>query len=107
MTNQLSVFFFFFFKQKTAYDMVVMPPAQVGDLLVTDGTETVLRLPQSEEPLSPPEIGFHLHAEACFEVHLPRGIIGIGGRFDLGVALNWHRGGFVEILLLSLAVCVD
>ena len=84
-----------------------MPPGQVGDLLVTDGAETVLRLPEIEEPLPTAEIGFHLHAEACFEVHLPRGIIGVGGRLNLGVALYGHGGGVVEILLLSLAIGRD
>jgi hypothetical protein len=84
--------------------MVVGPPGQVGNLLVTDGTEPVLRLPQMQELSTPLKVGGHLHAEALFEVPLPHGIVGIGGCLYLGMALNGHGGGFVEILLLSLAV---
>ena len=93
--------------QGPPHAMGVVPPCQVGDLLVPDGAETVWRLPQMQEPLTTSEVGFPLHAEARFAVHLPRGIIGGCSRFDLRVALHRHGGGLVEILRLARAVGGD
>jgi hypothetical protein len=42
---------------------MAMPSSNLGDLLATNGAETILLLPQVAEPPSPFESGFHLHVE--------------------------------------------
>src|SRR5258708_1277745 len=68
--------------------MVAMPSRDLGDLLVTDGTETVLLLPEVAEPPSPFESGFHLHVEAFFKIRFPGRVVGIGFCTDLRLPLN-------------------
>jgi hypothetical protein len=87
--------------------MVVMPPCQVRNLLMTHGAETVLRLPKIQQSPPPLQVSFHLHAEAFFEVHLPLGVIPIGSHFDFGMPPNRHAGRFQEILLFYCALCTD
>src|SRR5215467_9150738 len=68
--------------------MMAMPSRNLGDLLVTDGAETILLLPEVAQPPSPFESGFHLHVEAFFKIRLPGRIVGIGFCTDLRVPLN-------------------
>src|SRR5271157_2830640 len=57
--------------------MVIVPSCELGDLLLTDRTETVLLFPEGEQLPFPLEIVYHLHAEAFFKVLLPGGIVGV------------------------------
>src|SRR5260221_14785534 len=59
-----------------------------GDLLVADGTEAVLLLPEVAKPPSPLESGFHLHVEAFFKIRFPGRVVGIGFCTDLRLPLN-------------------
>ena len=54
-----------------------------------------------------PQVGFHLNAQTFLEVHLPRGIVGIGDGFDLGVALERRVNGLVQLVNLDLAARID
>ena len=49
--------------------MMAMPSCNLGDLLVANGTETVLFLPEVAQPPPPLESGFHLHIEAFFKAN--------------------------------------
>src|SRR5262249_17776895 len=55
--------------------MMVVPSCQCGDLLVADRTETVLVFPQVQQLPSAFEGVCHLHAEACFKIHFPLGVV--------------------------------
>jgi hypothetical protein len=68
--------------------MVAMPSRDLGDLLVTDGTETVLLLPEVAKPPSPFESGFHLHVKAFFKIRFPGRVIRVGFCTDLRVPLD-------------------
>ena len=68
--------------------MLAVPSGDLGDLLVADGTETVLLFPKVDEPLSAFESGFHLHVEASCKIRLPSRVVGIGFCTDLRVPLN-------------------
>ena len=68
--------------------MMAMPSCNLGDLLVANGTETVLFLPEVAQPPPPLESGFHLHIEAFFKIRLPGRIVRIGFCTDLRVPLN-------------------
>ena len=70
--------------------MMVVPPCESGDFLMTHGTETVLLFPQGQELPSPFEGVCHVYAEACFEVHGPLGVIRVRCPFDFDMPLNGH-----------------
>ncbi len=70
--------------------VMVVPSGESGDLLVANRTETVLLLPQVEQLPSAFEGVCHLHAEACFEVHFPLGVIRVRCPFDLDMPLHGH-----------------
>ena len=70
--------------------MMVVPSGESGDLLVAPRTEPVLVFPQVQQLPSALEGMCHLHAEACFEVHFPLGIIRVRCPFDLDMPLNRH-----------------
>ena len=82
--------------------VMVVPPCKSGDLLMTHGTETVLLFPQGQELPSPFEGVCHLHAEACFEVHGPLGVIRVRCPFDLDMPLNGHVSCTKECEFLGL-----
>ena len=68
-----------------------MPSRDPGNLLVTDGTEALLFLPEVAEPPSPFESSFHLHIEAFFKIRFPGWIVGVGFCADLRMPLNADR----------------
>jgi len=67
---------------------MAMPSRDLGDLLVTDGTETVLLLPKVAEPPSPFEPRFHLHVEAFFKIRFPGWVVRVGFCTDLRLPLD-------------------
>src|SRR5882762_7590952 len=70
--------------------MMVVPSRESGDLLVANRTETVLVFPQVQQLPATFEGVRHLHAKACFEIHLPLGVIRVGCAFDFDMPLNRH-----------------
>ena len=70
--------------------VMVVPSCESGDLLVANGTETVLVFPQVQQLPAAFEGVCHFHAEAFFEVHFPWGIIRVCCPFDLDMPLNGH-----------------
>ncbi len=68
-----------------------MPSRDPGDLLVTDGTEALLFLPEVAEPPFPSESGFHLHVEAFFKILVPGRIVRVRFCADLRMSLNANR----------------
>ena len=73
--------------------MVTVPAGDFGDLLVTDGTESVLFIPQVQEPSLAFQPGGHLHVEAIFKIRFPGRVVGIGVCLDFRVPLNADRRG--------------
>ena len=69
-----------------------MPSRDPGDLLVTDGTETVLLYPQVAQPPFPFESRCHLHVQTLFKVRFPGRVVGIGLCSNLRMPLNADRG---------------
>ena len=65
-----------------------MPSCELGDLLLTDRTETFLLFPEGEQLPFPLEIVYHLDAEAFFKVLFPSGIVGVGFSLDFHMSLD-------------------
>ena len=59
-------------------DVVDVPSRFVGEWLVADGTETVLRIPVRHELTLSLEFGGHRPAQALFEVDFPGRVVRIG-----------------------------
>ena len=72
----------------TPHNMVVVPPCELGDLLLTDRTETFLLFPEGDQLPFPLEIVYHLDAEAFFKVLFPSGIVGVGFSLDFHMSLD-------------------
>jgi hypothetical protein len=72
---------------------MAVPSGDPGDLLVTDGTESILLLPEVAQPPPPFESGFHLHVETFFKIRFPSRIVGVGLCTDFRVPLNADGGG--------------
>ena len=67
---------------------MAMPSRNLGDLLVTDRTKTVLLFPKVAEPSFPSESSFHLYVEAFFKVRFPCRVVVVGFCAYLRVPLN-------------------
>jgi hypothetical protein len=70
------------------HKMVVVPPCELGDLLLTDWTESFLLFPEGEQLPFPLEIVYHLDAEAFFKVLFPSGIVGVCFSLDFHMSLD-------------------
>ena len=70
------------------HNMVVMPSCELGDLLLTDRTETFLLFPEGDQLPFPLEIVYHLDAEAFFKVLFPSGIVWVRFSLDFCVSLD-------------------
>lgn len=86
-----------------------MPSCNFGNLLVTDGTKTMLFFPEVTEPPPSFQSGLHSHVEALFKVLFPRRVIRISLCPYLRMPLNADGGGRekVDHLLLPLFRCED
>src|SRR5712692_2833466 len=89
----------------TPHQMVAVPSAERGNLLLTDGTEPVLLLPEVEEVAFAPQGVDHLHAQTRLEVLFPLRIIRIRLRLDFGVAENRHPKSGEELHIAVFAMC--
>src|SRR5689334_14581094 len=74
-------------------DMVIVPPGQLGNLLVADGTKPALLFPKVDELSFPFQVVYHLNAQAFFKVHFPCGVVWVRIPFDFPVPFNWHCMG--------------
>lgn len=68
--------------------VVVVPPRQFGNLLVTERTESMLAFPEGKQLSFSPESAFHFHAKAFFEIHFPCGLKGVGFSPDFNVPFD-------------------
>ena len=84
-----------------------MPPGFTGDLLLAEGTKTLLRSPEVEQLSFASEIIHGLGIQSFFKVGFPLGIIRIGLGFDLGMAVDRGLGGIDEADLMLLSVGVN
>ena len=71
--------------------VMAVPSRDPGDLLIADGTEAVLLLPQVAEPPSPFQLCSHMHVEAFFKVRFPGRVVEIGLCADFRVPLDADR----------------
>jgi hypothetical protein len=78
-------------------EVMVMPSRQRGNLLVADGAQPVLLLPEVEQVAPPAQVPLHFHIETMFKVGLPCRVEGVGFCFDLLVPDNGHRGGLEQV----------
>ena len=67
--------------------MVVIPSSYVGDFLLAEWTDAVLRLPQAEKLPSSSQIVDHFDIQTLFKISLPLRVEGVGLAFYLDVAL--------------------
>ena len=72
----------------TPHNMVVVPPCELGDLLLTDWTESFLLFPEGDQLPFPLEIVYHLDAEAFFKVLFPSGIVGVCFSLDFHMSFD-------------------
>jgi hypothetical protein len=63
-------------------NMMVMPSREFGDLLVADGTDSLLFHPEVAQRPPVPQVVHHLYAQAFLEVHFPFWIVRIGLSLD-------------------------
>jgi hypothetical protein len=68
--------------------VVVVPPRQFGNPLVTVRTESMLAFPESQQLSFSPEGAFHFHAKALLEIHFPCGVKGVGFSPDFDVPFD-------------------
>ena len=85
---------------------MALPSGFPGHQLVADGAETVLFLPEMEEPLFSFEGCLHVSVVTLFKVGFPERIIWVGFTLDLDVPFDGHMAGLGQIagLLVDLAV---
>ena len=83
----------------TPHNMVVVPPCELGDLLLTDWTESFLLFPEGDQLPFPLEIVYHLDAEAFFKVRFPSGIVGVCFSLDFHMSLDRNVSRVKEIIL--------
>src|SRR5436309_1686651 len=81
-------------------DVVDVPSRLVGQRLVADGTETVLRFPLRQELTLSLEFGGHRPAQALLEVDFPGRVVGIGFSTQFGVSLDRRAKCRAELFLL-------
>src|SRR5690348_9684874 len=65
-----------------------MPSRDLGDLLVADGAEPLLLLPEVKQPAFPSQTRFHVHIQAFLRVLFPGRVEGIGFRTDFRMPLD-------------------
>jgi hypothetical protein len=80
------------------HQMVVVPSCELGDLLLTDRTETVLLFPEGAQLPFPLEIVSHCYAEAFFKVLFPSRIIGVCFSLDFHMSLDSNMSRVQEII---------
>ena len=78
-------------------EMVVVPSRELGDLLVADGAEAVLLLPEVEQVAPPAQVPLHFHIETMFKVSFPCRVERVGRCLHLFVPDNRHRGGLEQV----------
>jgi hypothetical protein len=69
---------------------MAVPPRNLGDLLGTNWTESVLLFPEGEQPAFPLESRCYVNVETLFKVAFPCRIIGIGLCPDFHVSDDRH-----------------
>ena len=81
---------------------MAMPSCNLGNLLVTDWTQTALFFPEMDQPLFPFKGIYHLDVKTFFIVAFPFGVIGIGLSTDFCVPFDRHIYGVCEIMRLLI-----
>ncbi len=69
---------------------MVVPACHLRDELVTHRTKAILLPPKIQQGPPAPQGICHLHAQTGFEVGFPRGVVGIGLRFDFDMPFDWR-----------------
>ena len=85
---------------------MALPSGFSGHQLVADRAETILLLPEIEEPLFSFKGCLHVSVVTLFKVDFPERIIWVGFTLDLDVPFDGHMAGLGQIagLLVDLAV---
>ena len=85
---------------------MALPSGFPGHHLVADGAETVLLLPEIEEPLFSFEGCLQVGVVTLFKVDFPLRIVWVGFTLDLDMPFDGHVAGFRQIagLFIDLAV---
>src|SRR5262245_36510263 len=81
-----------------------MPPRGCRDQFVAVWTATPLTFPEREQRFPPLKGGGHGAPEACFQVHLPCGVVRIHAVRNRGMACNRERVGREEMHDLGVAL---
>jgi hypothetical protein len=71
--------------------MMAVPSCNFGDLLVANRAESLLLLPQVDEPSFPFEPGHHLNIQAFLKIRFPGRVIRISFGSDFRVSLDANR----------------
>ncbi len=71
---------------------MVVPSRDVCDLLLADGTDPLLLLPEVQQFSSPSQIVGHPDSQAFLKVDFPLRIVRIGVPFDLDMSFDGKRG---------------
>ncbi len=85
---------------------MAVPVGELGDFLLTRWAESVLLVPEMDEPAFPFERVCHVNVETLFIVALPCRIIGVGLAFDFGVSLNGHARRLCEVVFLTFHLSI-
>ncbi len=72
--------------------MMVVPSCDFRDLLLTDGTDPLLLLPEVQQFPSSLQIVSHPDPQALLKVDFKFRIVGVGVSFDLGMPFDGKRG---------------
>src|SRR6266487_78736 len=83
---------------------MAVPSRDLGDLLVANGAQTLLLLPEVQEPALPFQPCGHVNVEAFFKIRFPTGIVGIGFCADFRMPLNANRRSREESHHLHLSL---
>src|SRR5262245_4496746 len=91
---------------RSPHDVVNVPRAEFGDVLLADRTEPLLFLPQIQQFPSALECSLHFDAEPSLKVRLPRRVEGVCCSFHLDVTGDRNPAGTKqdEILAVYFAV---
>jgi hypothetical protein len=68
-------------------NVVIIPSSYLGDFLLANGTDAVLRLPQADKLPSSSQVIDHFDIETLLKIRLPLRVKGVGIAFYLDVAL--------------------
>src|SRR5262249_4031483 len=88
--KQHEVFWRVFASIRFPDDMVAMPLGDLCDLLVTNRTDSLLLLIQSEKLPSSLQGGLYLHVLSKLEVFFPGWIVRVCFPFDFDMPLDWY-----------------